>query len=525
MGTIYYGYMKFSHKLDKWVAGQNLMPLCVLATGGLLAAGLTSCKGKNQQEIEENALKQSGYTLTPDDYFKAVKVNDKQALKLFMNRGFDIQQVNAKGRNAAHIAAEAGSLTALKFIDSNGVNLDLPDAEGVTPLMIAARKGHVGIVKYLVKNGADALRRDKRLMFPLLYAVNAEQVEVIDVLASKSQDRLDTALLFAADQGHAMAIQPLVRHGASVYAREAGMTPLMFAARRGHAEVMQELLSQGANAYAVSDDGQLVKDYAAGDPEVLEVLQAFDRGGLVKQTNNESAGTPSETTEAVPNIELAWTDKELEKVVQQAMVRHQTSSQEGAEGEVTVDSKILPPKKPVVVKKLSNQKLAVNLSDAKAVKQNVQMETYAEKPLPLRVEVTDTGEVTVRDLRSLASEPIVVQPGEAILDTGLKVKQIKKKIVNTKLTGGKDKELVTVEVEQQATGQQREIYADHVVEATDAVAVVKLTETGEFFAVSNGDAFTDNQGTNYKVMDVRPSQVVMENVATGQVVTLPLVRW
>ncbi len=147
------------------------------------------------------------------------------------------------------------------------------------------------------------------------------------------------------------------------------------------------------------------------------------------------------------------------------------------------------------------------------------MSSYAEKPLPLIMEVDESGNVVVRDLRQANSVPKVVQKGSLIV---LKVKQIKKKIVNSKITRGVPKEIVTMVVIDERTGKSREIYAGYESIASESVAVVKLKGTDEHLIVMRGDTFTDAKGTMYRVMDVSKSDLSVENTATGEVTLLSL---
>jgi len=115
-----------------------------------------------------------------------------------------------------------------------------------------------------------------------------------------------------------------------------------------------------------------------------------------------------------------------------------------------------------------------------------------------------------------------VSEGSKIGATGLLVKQITKKVVNNKLTGGEDKELVTLMVEDERSGQSRELYAGYESQAAEAVAVLKMAETGEHLIVERNDEFYDLKGSAYKVVDVNDKEVIIENITTGQLSLLPL---
>jgi hypothetical protein len=108
--------------------------------------------------------------------------------------------------------------------------------------------------------------------------------------------------------------------------------------------------------------------------------------------------------------------------------------------------------------------------------------------------------------------------------TGLRVKQIRKKLVNNKLTGGQDKELVTLLIEDEKTGQLRELYAGYETQVAEAVAVLKIHSTGDYLIVERNDTFYDLKGKAYKVMDVNDKEVIIENLVSGELTMLPLMR-
>ena len=65
-----------------------------------------------------------------------------------------------------------------------------------------------------------------------------------------------TALMWAAGEGHAAAVDELIRRGAEVDARSnGGLTPLLFAARGNHVGVVRALAAAGANVNAAAPDG------------------------------------------------------------------------------------------------------------------------------------------------------------------------------------------------------------------------------------------------------------------------------
>src|SRR5439155_601296 len=93
---------------------------------------------------------------------------------------------------------------------------------GETALMTAARVGTLASVKALVARGAT--------------------------VDSKDEKHGQTALMWAAAEGHAPVVEMLIEVGADFKARLAsGMTPLLFASREGHSDVVRALLKAGVD--------------------------------------------------------------------------------------------------------------------------------------------------------------------------------------------------------------------------------------------------------------------------------------
>ena len=513
---------KFSKDLkhtERSPKGQKMITLGLLGGIVVLSGMNVSCKRETQVQEDKKKLELVGFEFNQDGFFKAAAQDNLQALKIFKENKFDMTTKDLLGRTAAHAAAYTGAVRSLSFLHDNSIDLDSLDQKHITPLMLAVSMGKLEAIDYLLKAGVPTQTRDQYKKFALLYAVDGSSEEAIRLLAPHNRQLLDTALLYAADQNKPHSVEALVQYGASVYARNRGMTSLMIAAAKGHDKVVEELITHGANAFAVSDDGNLARDYANGNERVLTALN-----------------TANATTKAAGDIALEWSEEELEEVVKNAMERYHQSevdefnNQPATETPIAANSpdrKVTLPKIPkapdtVKVKSIRGKMLPIKAASAAQLTSSLSMAAYAEKPLPLIINAEEPGSVKIRDLRSAEVTSVPVEIGSTIAMTGLKVKQIKKKIVNSKMTGGLDKELVTLMIEDENTGQTREIYSGYESTAADAVAVVKLNENGEHWLVRRGDTFTDFDGTLFKVGDVNEREVVVENTATGEVSLLPL---
>ena len=132
---------------------------------------------------------------------------------------------------ALRAAAAAGLMAPLKALlgRSEEVAVGAKDHEGTTALMAAAQGGHAAAIAALVAAGAE--------------------------VEAKDNDGT-TALMNAARGGHATAIEALLAAGAEVEAKDNdGMTALMLAPMSDHAAAIAALLEAGAEVEAKDNKG------------------------------------------------------------------------------------------------------------------------------------------------------------------------------------------------------------------------------------------------------------------------------
>src|SRR5204863_3124017 len=109
----------------------------------------------------------------------------------------------------------------VKALLSRGAKADVVNTYGSSPLAEAVRVANVNLVGMLLDAGADANR------------ANADG---------------ETPVMLAARTGAVKVAELLVRHGADVNAREQfrNQTALMWAAAEGHADMVAFIMSKGA---------------------------------------------------------------------------------------------------------------------------------------------------------------------------------------------------------------------------------------------------------------------------------------
>lgn len=98
-----------------------------------------------------NVLAQNGISYTEDSFFNTIKVGDQEAIKLFLQAGMSVNEVQkATGKTPVMIAIEANQPTIVSFLISKGADLTLKDQQGRTSLDLAIKQGNTQIIKQLM---------------------------------------------------------------------------------------------------------------------------------------------------------------------------------------------------------------------------------------------------------------------------------------------------------------------------------------------------------------------------------------
>jgi ankyrin repeat protein len=169
------------------------------------------------------------------DFFRAVNVDNADAVTRMLAAGLDPNQLDPRGQPALMVALQGESLKVAKVLwDAKGIQIDVRNLAGETPLMMAALKAEVDAAAALVAHGA-AVQKDG--WSPLHYAATGGSAAIVKLLLSK---------------------------GAVLETRSPnGTTPLMMAARYGNEEAVDALLAAGADRTLKNDLGMDASAFAA----------------------------------------------------------------------------------------------------------------------------------------------------------------------------------------------------------------------------------------------------------------------
>lgn len=493
----------------------------------MLLGGISSCR--KPSDTVKSDLGEAGYQLTTADWFRAAATNDTAALKKFVAAGFNADTRDASGDSALHAAAAAGAKEAADFLLDRGLPVDQRGTSERTPLMAAVAGNQTAMVGWLLRQGADPRLKDKDGFVPLMLAVRDGKSGAVAELAPHNRENLDPAILLAALVGQAGVIDTLTNYGASVYARmEDGRTPLMIAAENGHEESVKLLLDLGASRLSIDTEGRNASDLAnqAGHPEIAALI---NRDPLPQELTLESPAEVAQSMDALLNASLAET-------------RPGTATGEPAAQDPAVNPPAagaatgVPPKRsPTPAKPIQGEVLSPGVATtgqdsatadppadpSSPAMPNLVMRHYREREIPVQVRSVE-GETAILNIVGRQSREVKVRSGETIPGSRLVVLRVQRRMENSKLAVGQTTEVSVVEVRDSATGTTREWISGVSASAHDPVALVEDATNGQRYTASPGQRFKSADGTEFIISDVRPNQLVIEEVANGNVHTLPL---
>lgn len=477
----------------KWITRS----MAAVAVGLLV---LPSCKKKHDDRVASD-LEEAGYQITAEDWFRATRQNDVAAMRKFASAGFSLDTRDGEGDAALHAAATAGAIEAADFLLDRKVPVDVRGKAERTPLMAAVIANQPKMAAWLLRQGADPTLKDQDGFKPLMLAAREGGARCIGELAARDREDLDGALLLAAMEGRADVIDALTKYGASVYARmEDGRTPLMIAAENGHSDAARLLVDLGSSRYATDEDGRSTAEIAtsAGFPEIAEIV--------LHDPSPEPLGL--ESPEEIAGDMDAFVDRAAgqsgearpERAPHDAprSIQGEVLSRVAAGGDEPAGGKPAPFAMPPLV-----------------------MRHYRERDAPIGV-ATVKGDAATFRIAGKPPREVKARVGETIPGSNLMVVRVHRRMEESKVTAGKPVEISVVEVKDRTSGVSREWIAGFPSAAHDPVALVEDAATGRRYLASPGQRFRAEDGGEYLVSEVRPNQLVIREVETGQVRTIAL---
>jgi uncharacterized protein len=191
----------------------------------------------------------------PSSVADATEKMDRSGVRALLKQHADVNAPQADGMTALHWAAYHDDRDIAALLLQAGGNANAANRYGVTPLSLACTNGSAAMVGLLLKAGADPNTTLPGGETPLMTAARTGSLETVKALLSrgvavdaKDENRGQTALMWAAAEGHAAVVQELIAAKADFRTRlPSGFTPLLFAVREGRLPVVRVLLEAGAD--------------------------------------------------------------------------------------------------------------------------------------------------------------------------------------------------------------------------------------------------------------------------------------
>ncbi|XP_062592000.1 ankyrin repeat, SAM and basic leucine zipper domain-containing protein 1-like isoform X1 [Saccostrea cucullata] len=228
------------------------------------------------------------------------------------SKPFKTEQSKIRSREPATVGSDdfrmavlRGNLDAVKSFIDQGYNVNTVLKCGWTPLMYAASSALPHVVKFLLDNGADP--HSHKDMYTVLMAAcgstasNEEDIlQCVGYLLEKgvninAHDRYHMSpLIYACREGRARVASKLLDNKANINKQDSrGWTSLSWAVSKNHQAVVRVLIERGADKNKLQCDGQTALDMA-----IAQDLQTIVKllGGDPENGNNSATQNAAYTT-------------------------------------------------------------------------------------------------------------------------------------------------------------------------------------------------------------------------------------
>ncbi len=472
--------------------------------GAFLALVFFGCSKSKDELIKE--LAGMNLQFNADDFVRSAAEEDQKALALFFAAGFNVNTQNTAGQTALMVASERGKTGLVKQLLDRKADPNVAGRDGVTALILAAQNDQPEIVKLLLQNRAEPDTEDNNGWTALSTAAYHGSARCVQILADRSKTDLSRGLLFASLSEHKDVVKILLDYGAEVDSRSNdGRTPLMLAASKGNKEIVTMLLQAGADPSLTDQTGATAESTAAakGFREIADLLHSHPAATKLTSTPAIVASSPAPNASQSPSPASP------------------SASPRGSQP-------ASPPKTGISdadILKQPNPSGSATGSSSPSVDKNptgglaakISVLEVQEAFLPVTLEEVHNKKATLRDSDGTSYS---IGVGDELKGLAYKVIDIQSREVNDK--DGNAVDASVVKLRHIRTGQTISLIKGIPAREHGAYAVLLFASSGATMKVELDRDFTlpDDPAHTYRVLDIRPTQVVVKRLDDNEVWTL-----
>ncbi len=219
---------------------------------------------------------------TPEQLLQAARTGNRGAAIALIRENTDVTATSADGTTALHWAVLHNDIDLVQALLASGADATATNRYGISPLYLAAQNGSAATIELLLDAGGSANEVGTQGETVLMTVARTGAVDAAKLLLERGAavDARETwhgqtALMWAAGDGHAAMIELLTEHGADPNTLSAieewerqrtaeprdkwlppgGMSALLFAAREGCGSCITALAKAGADVDQTTPDG------------------------------------------------------------------------------------------------------------------------------------------------------------------------------------------------------------------------------------------------------------------------------
>ncbi len=249
-------------------------------SAALFAAAESNCADLATRLLEDGASVAARDRLGGTALTHAARAGHAAVIGVLLTHGAELNLRTVEGTTPLFVAVEQNRTAAVQALVKAGADVNIPGKGGVSPLAAAAFNGNLALVELLLGHGADPALPDLGGKVPIVYAAGRGFTPVVARLLAAGTDvnarygNQLTVLMWAAGHANDVPVDDgvglvtmLLDKGAAVEARDdRGRTALMAAAELGHAEIVALLLKHGADPRDRDHAGKSAADLASAEP-------------------------------------------------------------------------------------------------------------------------------------------------------------------------------------------------------------------------------------------------------------------